>query len=150
MVDITDADVTELIARMDDAADAYIRGDHRHYFSLFDHPDDYTLMAPDGGETPGLRAHRRTDRGGQTVLRVRARPGSTSSAGMRRGDLVVLCAVERQHAVVGGRPDQDWSLRVTIVFRARRPMADRAPACQPLVREIPFDHCAELAGGLDG
>jgi ketosteroid isomerase-like protein len=25
--------------------------------------------------------------------------------------------VERQHGPVGGLPDQDWSLRVTLVFR---------------------------------
>jgi ketosteroid isomerase-like protein len=33
------------------------------------------------------------------------------------GDLVVLVVVEHQHAIVGGLPDQDWSLRVTLVFR---------------------------------
>ena len=33
------------------------------------------------------------------------------------GDLVVLVVIERQHGQVGGLPDQDWSLRVTWVFR---------------------------------
>jgi ketosteroid isomerase-like protein len=33
------------------------------------------------------------------------------------GDLAVLVLVERQHAEVGGLPDRDWSLRVTLVFR---------------------------------
>jgi ketosteroid isomerase-like protein len=33
------------------------------------------------------------------------------------GDLVVLVVVERQHGEVGGLPDQDWSLRVTLVYR---------------------------------
>ena len=33
------------------------------------------------------------------------------------GDLAVLVAVERQHGEVAGTPDQDWSLRVTLVFR---------------------------------
>ena len=32
-------------------------------------------------------------------------------------DMVVLVAVERQHGNIGGLPDQDWSLRVTLVFR---------------------------------
>jgi ketosteroid isomerase-like protein len=31
--------------------------------------------------------------------------------------MVVLVAIERQHGEVGGLPDQDWSLRVTLVFR---------------------------------
>jgi ketosteroid isomerase-like protein len=33
------------------------------------------------------------------------------------GELAVLVAVERQHGRVGGLADQDWSLRVTLVFR---------------------------------
>ena len=31
-------------------------------------------------------------------------------------DMIVLAVVERQRGVVGGRPAQDWSLRVTLVF----------------------------------
>ena len=150
MVDITDADVAELIARMDDAADAYIRGDHPRYFSLFDHPDDYMLMPPYGGQTRrgfGLTAEQieegsRFFESGEGRLDVERWYAS--------GDLVVLCAIERQHGVVGGRPDQDWSLRVTIVFRRdgdRWQIVHRH--ADPLVREIPFDHCAELARGLN-
>ena len=33
------------------------------------------------------------------------------------GDLAVLVAVERQHAEVGDLPAQEWSLRITLVFR---------------------------------
>ena len=33
------------------------------------------------------------------------------------GDLVVLVMIERQRGEVGGLPDQDWSLRVTQVYR---------------------------------
>lgn len=33
------------------------------------------------------------------------------------GDMAVLVAIERQHGEVGGMPDQDWSLRVTLVFQ---------------------------------
>jgi ketosteroid isomerase-like protein len=33
------------------------------------------------------------------------------------GDLAVLVVVEQQHGEVGDLPDQDWSLRVTWVFR---------------------------------
>ena len=36
---------------MGEAAGSYIRGDLRHYLSLFDHPQDYRLMPPYGGET---------------------------------------------------------------------------------------------------
>jgi ketosteroid isomerase-like protein len=33
------------------------------------------------------------------------------------GDLAVLVVIERQNGKVGGLPEQDWSLRVTWVFR---------------------------------
>jgi ketosteroid isomerase-like protein len=68
---------------------------------------------------------------------------------VRSGDLVVVAGIERQHGEVGGLPDQDWSLRVTLVFRR---VADRwlilHRHADPLVREIPFEHCAQLARGL--
>jgi hypothetical protein len=34
-----------------------------------------------------------------------------------QGDTAVLVMIERQHGEVGGLPDQDWSLRVTHVYR---------------------------------
>jgi hypothetical protein len=33
------------------------------------------------------------------------------------GDLAVLVVIERQHGTIGDLPEQDWSLRVTWVFR---------------------------------
>jgi len=66
------------------------------------------------------------------------------------GDLVVLAAVERQHGEVGDLPDQDMSLRVTLVFRRagnRWQIVHRH--ADPLVRSIPFEHFARLARGLD-
>ena len=47
-------------------------------------------------------------------------------------------------------PEQDWSLRLTLVFRR---VGDRWQIvhrhADPLVHDIPFDHLAELARGLD-
>ena len=34
------------------------------------------------------------------------------------GDTIVLVMIERQHGEVGSLPDQDWSLRVTHVYRS--------------------------------
>jgi ketosteroid isomerase-like protein len=64
--------------------------------------------------------------------------------------MVVLVAVERQHGEVGGMPDQDWSLRVTLLFRRsgdRWELLHRH--ADPLVKPIPMEHCAQLARGLD-
>jgi len=147
---ITETDLRELVERMDEAADAYIRGDLRHYFALFDHGDDFSLMPPYGGQTrhgfeyseEALEENSRFFASGEATLDVEQTYTS--------GDLVVLVAVERQHGEVGGLPDQDMSLRVTIVFRR---VGDRWRIvhrhADPLVREIPFDHFAHLARGLD-
>lgn len=64
------------------------------------------------------------------------------------GDLAVLVAIERQHGEVGGYPEQDWSLRITVVFRRagdRWQIVHRH--ADPLVRAIPFDDFARLARG---
>lgn len=148
---ITESELSELVTLMDEAADAYMRGDVRHYVTLFDHADDYTLMPPLGGGTRhgfdrSERALTETSRffaSGEARLELEQSYAS--------GDLAVLVAVERQHGEVGGLPDQDWSLRVTVVFRR---VGDRWQIvhrhADPLVRPIPFEHCAQLARGLDG
>jgi ketosteroid isomerase-like protein len=114
---ITDEEVAELIRRTAEAAAALIRGDMRGYLTRIRHADDYTLMAPSGGEPrrgfdasdQALDAMARYFQGGEAELQVFQSYAS--------GDLVVLVAIERQHGEVGGLPDQDWSLRVTLVFR---------------------------------
>src|SRR3954452_16180094 len=115
--EISPADLAELIDIMDEAAAAFMRGDIRHYISLFAHPADYTLSPPYGGETQ--RGYAPTEEeldetagffeSGEARLEVVETYTS--------GHLAGLVAVERQHGVVGGSEDQDWSLRVTLVFR---------------------------------
>jgi ketosteroid isomerase-like protein len=115
--DVTAADVAELVERTAEAAKAYIRGDMQTYFSLIRHEDDYVLMSPFGGEprrgadtsAATLEALSQYFRGGEAELEVVQTYAS--------GDMVVIVAIERQHGEVGGLPDQDWSLRVTLVFR---------------------------------
>ena len=87
------------------------------YLRLIRHADDYTLMSPFGGEpTRGfddseeaVDAIARFFRNGEARLEVVETYAS--------GDLAVLVVIERQHGEVGGLPDQDLSLRVTLVFR---------------------------------
>jgi ketosteroid isomerase-like protein len=147
---ITQQDLDALVARMAEAADAYIRGDVHHYVALFDHADDYTLMPPYGGETG--HGFTWTEEGAAETSRFFASGEATLEVEdvFASGDLAVLVAVERQHGEVGGLPDQDWSLRVTIVFRRagdRWRIVHRH--ADPLVRQVPFEHCAQLARGLD-
>jgi len=145
---VTEEDLAALIARTADAAKAYIRGDMRTYFSLIRHGDDYTLMSPFGGEpTRGvdtsperLEALERYFRSGEADLEVVETYTS--------GDLVVLVVIERQHGEIGGLPDQDWSLRVTLVFRrdgsAWRQVHRHA---DPLVHPISLEQLSALARG---
>jgi ketosteroid isomerase-like protein len=64
------------------------------------------------------------------------------------GDTVVLVMIERQHGRVGGLPDQDWSLRVTQVYRRDGPEWQVVHRhADPLVRDIGLDRAAALARG---
>ncbi len=64
------------------------------------------------------------------------------------GDLAVLVAVERQHGTVADRPHQDWSLRLTLVFRHHgREWQLVHRHADPLARPIDFDLFAAIAGG---
>jgi ketosteroid isomerase-like protein len=148
---VTDEDVAELIRRVADAASAFMRGDMRRYVTLVRHADDYTLMAPSGGEPrrgfdasdAALEAMSRYFQGGEAELEVFQSYAS--------GDMVVLVAIERQHGQVGGLPDQDWSLRVTLVFRREGGewrLAHRH--ADPLVRGISQEQLVAIARGDPG
>ena len=148
---VTDEEVADLIRQTAEAASALIRGDIRTYATLVRHADDYTLMAPSGGEPrrgfdasdQALDALARYFQGGEAELQVFQTYAS--------GDLVVLVAIERQHGEVGGLPDQDWSLRVTLVFRREgggwRLVHRHA---DPLVHGISQEQLAALARGDPG
>jgi ketosteroid isomerase-like protein len=146
MTSITDEDVAALVRRCADAAKALIGGDVHGYLGLIKHAEDYTLMPPQGGATrhgfdpseEELAELARFFISGEAEVEVAQSYAS--------GDLVVLVLVERQHGEVGGLPDQDWSLRVTLVFRREGDdwlLIHRH--ADPLVREIGIQRAAELA-----
>lgn len=61
---------------------------------------------------------------------------------------MVLAVIERQHVEVGGLPDQDWSLRVTLVYRREGSewhLAHRH--ADPLVKGISLEQAAAIARG---
>lgn len=99
------------------SAEAYLAGDLDTYAWVLLHADDFTLMPPFGGPTrqgfvlhdEAREATRSTFRGGQVEVEV--------DASYVTDDLAVLAVVERQRGLVGDLAEQDWSLRVTLVFR---------------------------------
>ena len=116
-IGITEKDIAALIERWSEAAQLYIDGDLRSYAAIARHAEDYTLLPPSGGgarsgfdgSDDAVEWTARTFHGGQVELDV----FKTYSS----GDLAVLVAVERQVGAVGDLPPQDWSLRITLVFR---------------------------------
>ena len=129
---VTDEELAELIQRTAEAARAYIRGDMRTYFTLIQHGDD---TSPERLES--LESYFQN---GEAELEVVQTYTS--------GDMVVLVVIERQHGEVGGLPDQDLSLRVTLVFRRDgsewRQVHRHA---DPLVHGISLEQLAALARG---
>jgi ketosteroid isomerase-like protein len=144
---VTGVDVAELIRSTAEAAAAYIQGDILRYLALIKHADDYTLMPPYGGEPKrgfdtkeALESTPKMFRGGEADLELVESYAS--------GDMAVLVAIERQHGEVGGMPDQDWSLRVTLVFRREGPEWQLVHRhADPLVHAMTMEHMAALARG---
>jgi len=116
--DITDDDLTKLVECVREAAAALLQGDVRRYFALVNQAPDFTLMPPTGGPT---RHGPDSSPASVEALEEFFAGGGDADFELEQsyasGDLVVLVGVERQHGTVGGLPDQDWSLRLTLVFR---------------------------------
>jgi ketosteroid isomerase-like protein len=145
---VTDADLAGLIASVTEATAAFIRGDMRRYVALIKHADDYTLMSPTGGDT--IRGFEETDENLDDMARFFKAGEATLEVVQTyaSGDLAVLVVVERQHGEVGDFPPQDWSLRVTLVFRrtgGEWRLAHRH--ADALVHPITFDQLSVLARG---
>lgn len=136
---VTDDELAALVQRITEATEALIRGDIDGYAARIKHADDYTLMSPYGGDVvrgfddsaEGLAGLARFFRGGEANVEVVETYAS--------GDLAVLVVVERQHGTVGDLTEQDWSLRVTWVFR-RSGEADW---------EVVHRHADALVHGID-
>ena len=137
-----------LIEVVRQSAEAYIRGDIDAYLDLIHHSDDYTLMSPLGGEVvrgfdsspEALQSTRELFRAGEASVDI--------EQCYQSGDLTVLVAVERQHGEVGEMPDQDWSLRVTQVYRragSEWRLVHRH--ADPLVKGISVEQAAAIARG---
>ena len=145
---VTQGDLDELVELLREAASAYIGGEIRRYFALMQHADDFTLMDPFGGETTResgagderIAALEAMFRGGECELDVVQTYAS--------GNLAVLVVVERQRGDVGDYPTQDWSLRVTLVFRREDDVWHLVHRhADPLVHPITFDQVSALARG---
>lgn len=140
------ADVDELIRRTEEQMRAFMAGDMTRWAALIRLSDDFTLMQPFGGpashgfdDSPEhLAEMARYFRNGDGTLEMEKAYVSA--------EMVVLVFIERQRGEVGGLPSQDWSLRVTQVYRRegnRWLLAHRH--ADPLATRMGLEDAAALA-----
>lgn len=143
-----DKEIAALIRRSEESNAALMRGDMKTYLALITLTHDFTLMSPFGGKptrgaeitTERMEAMGRFFKNGTLTLEVVQAYGSA--------DLVVLAVIERAHVEVGGLAAQDWSLRVTLVYRrvaGQWQLAHRH--ADPLVKGITLEQAAAIARG---
>lgn len=145
---VDDDAIAALVARAAEKNAAFMRGDMQRWSELVRIAPDFTLMQPFGGpashgfdKSPERLAEiGRYFRNGKTQLEVAQTYASN--------ELAVLVMIERQTGEVGGLPEQDWSLRVTEVYRkvgSEWELAHRH--ADALVHRITLDQLSALARG---
>lgn len=95
---------------------ALLRGDVDTYLDFIKLSDDFTLMSPFGG-TPSKGGY--TKEQWQEIGRF-FRNGTLRQEfvqGYSSADMAALVVIEHCRGEIGGLPMQDWSLRVTLVYR---------------------------------
>jgi hypothetical protein len=141
-------EVAQLVKRAAEKNAAFMHGDMDRWISLAHIASGFTLMQPFGGPVSHgfdaspqrLAELARFFRNGETSLEVAETYASDG--------LVVLVMIERQQAEIGGLPNQNWSLRVTEVYRndgSEWQLVHRH--ADPLVHRIALQLAATLARG---
>jgi len=125
-----------------------MRGDVDRYRALITHTDDFTLMSPFGG-TPTRGSDMTSER--WEAMRRFFRNGTFEQEVVQSygsADMVVIAIIERARVEVGGLPAQEWSLRVTLIYRRERAewrLAHRH--ADPLAAGVSLERAAALARG---
>lgn len=136
----------QLIARAEAGNEAFINGEMRRWHAIAGPiAEDFTLMQPLGGVRRGFD-------GSDAHLDELARVFTSGEATFDlvhtyiSADMAVLVFIERQRGVVAGLPEQDWSLRVTQVYRRRGGAWELTHRhADTLVENIGMARTAELA-----
>jgi ketosteroid isomerase-like protein len=140
--------IAKLVSNAAEKNAAFMRGDMEHWLRLTRIAPDFTLMQPFGGPaTHGFDASPKR----LAELAQYFKNGETSLELVQvcsSNELAVLVMIERQHAEVGGLPNQDWSLRVTEVYRRNGSDWELAHRhADPLLHRIALRQAATLARG---
>jgi ketosteroid isomerase-like protein len=140
--------VADLVKGAEEKNAAFIRGDMERWSRLVHIAPDFTLMQPFGGPAShGFDASpKRLAELSQYFKNGEARLEVSQT--YESDGLVVLVMIERQRIEVGGLPAQDWSLRVTEVYRkdgSEWQLVHRH--ADPLVQRITLQQASMLARG---
>lgn len=141
-----DDTIAALIARVTEKNAAFMRGDMQRWSDLVPIASDFTLFQPFGG--PATRGF---DKGPERLAAMSRyfRNGTCGTEVVQTyasDDMIVLATVERQTGEVGDLPLQNWSLRVTEVWRrssSEWQLAHRH--ADPLVERRSLAETADLA-----
>lgn len=141
-------DIVAKLARKSEMGNAaLLRGDVETYLRFIKLAEDFTLMSPFGG-TPSKGNY--TTKRWQEIGRF-FRNGSLRQEfvqGYSSADMAVLVVIEHCRGEVGGLPLQDWSLRVTLVYRREADswlLVHRH--ADPLANGVSVEQSAALARG---
>jgi hypothetical protein len=147
MPEPADAEIEAILRDLEDATNAFMRGEMERYLALTEHVECFTLANPFGG-IPRRYEDRRP-----SLLEVASyfQDGEAAIEPVaihKAEDMLVLVVIERQHGRVGGLPDQPWPLRVTQVYlRCGETWKVVHRHADPLVHAIGLERAAELARG---
>jgi ketosteroid isomerase-like protein len=145
-----EGEIETVIARAGEAHEHLMSGDIAAYRRTIETAPDFLLMDPFGGAPTG---NPQSDEHWARIGRY-FKDGRDARfepiASYRSGDLIVLVANEVAHVGVGSLPAQDWSLRVTLVFRrdqGRWLLLHRH--ADPLMRGISLEEAGQITLGRE-
>jgi ketosteroid isomerase-like protein len=140
--------VDMLIRRSKESNAALMRGDIASYIALLPLAQSFTLMSPFGGEpSRGMPTNEAMERMGKFFKNGSFEQELVHAYGSQ--DMVVLAIIERASVEVGGLPNQNWALRVTLAYQRDGSGEWRLVHrhADPLVERISLPHAATLARG---
>jgi ketosteroid isomerase-like protein len=123
-----------------------MRGDVDRYREIVEYAEDFTLFSPFGGQPTRGVTPENFKRMGKFFRNGVFKQEVVSTYHV--DDMVVLALIERPYVSVAGLPEQEWALRVTLVYRkdnGKWRLVHRH--ADPLVHGITHAHAAEHASG---
>jgi ketosteroid isomerase-like protein len=142
-----DAILADLVRKSEQANAALMDGDVETYLGLITLSEDFTLMSPFGG-TPshGAYSRERWNEIGRFFKNGTLKQELVQAYGT--ANMIVLVVIEHCFGEVGGLAAQEWSLRVTTVYRrdgSAWHLVHRH--ADPLAKGISLEQAANLARG---